>query len=548
MLCAWRRIGIVNNHVEEKMKATDVLVRCLENEGVECIFGIIGKEVIDLANSLSTSEKIKYIPVRHEQGAAFMADVYGRLSGKPGVCLTTLGPGATNLLTGIASANLDHSPVIALVGQTGLDLLHKNAHQYVDITKVYEPVTKWAVQIQAANTIPEIIRKSFRLATKEKPGAVVIEIPENIAMENVTTKPLSVTSLPVSVPTAVPLNRATKVLNASNRPFIIVGNGVIRQDAINEVQAFIEELGSPVAQSFMAKGILPKDHQQNYYTFGFKEKDYLLRGFEEADLLVVIGFDIIEELPSEWNKKKIPIIHINATTAEVDEFYPVQVELVGNLKETLNIFLKNDLTPKPWQPSGDLKTRIEESYSIIERVGGDSSLTIEKILHVIERVQTDETIVISDVGSHKVSIARTYQPKHAKQLIISNGFASMGISIPGAIGAKLAAPEKTVICITGDGGALMNFSELETAKRLGLSFVIVLLNDSMLKLEVDTMKQTFGDSFGVTFTNPDIIQLAESYGVRGMRANNVAEFEAMITEAWNSKNEVVLIDAIIQKA
>ncbi|MFJ5713908.1 acetolactate synthase large subunit [Neobacillus sp. NPDC093127] len=524
------------------MKASDVVVSCLENEGVEYVFGIIGKEVIDLADSLSKSEKIKYIPVRHEQGAAFMADVYGRISGKPGVCLATLGPGATNLLTGIASANLDHSPVVAITGQTGLEKQHKNTHQYIDIQRVYEPVTKWSVQVKAAERIPEIIRKSFRIAIEEKPGAVVIELPENIAMENVTTRPLAVTSLPKSVPAAVSLKQAAQLINASNRPFIIVGNEIIRQDAVKEVQMFIDQLGSPVAQSFMAKGILPKGHPQNFYTFGFTEKDYALHGFEEADLLVVIGFDMIEKLPSEWNKKKVPIIHISASAADVDEYYPVKAELIGNLKLQLPLFLTNEINTKRWLPSGDLKARIEESYSIIEKAGGNSSLTIESILHAVERFQTKETIVISDVGSHKVSIVRTYQPVQANQLIISNGLASMGIAIPGAIGAKLAAPEKTIICITGDGGALMNFSELETAKRLGLSFVIVLLNNSMLKLEVDTMEKKFADSFGVTFSNPDFIQLAEGYGVRGKKVTNILGFEEMLTGAVNAKNEIVLID------
>ena len=527
------------------MKASDLVVNCLETEGVECVFGIIGKEVIDLGDSLSASKKITYIPVRHEQGAAFMADVYGRISGKPGVCLATLGPGATNLVTGIASANLDHSPVIALTGQKALKDQHKDSHQYIDILELYKPVTKWSIQIKAADTIPEIIRKSFRTAVEEKPGAVVIEIPEDIAVENVTTKPLAVTGLPKSVPSAESFKSAAQVLNESQKPFIVVGNEVIRQNAVLEVQSFIEQLGSPVATSFMAKGILPKDHPQNYYTFGFMEKDYVLRGFEEADLLIVIGFDVIEKLPSEWNKKKLPVIHMSALAAEVDEYYPVQAELVGNLKQTLPLLLTN---PKPWQPTGGLKHRIEESYSIIEKASVNSALTIEKILHVLEKVQTDETILISDVGSHKVAIARTYQPKHANQLVISNGFASMGISIPGAIGAKLAAPEKTIICITGDGGALMNFAELETAKRMGLSFVIILLNDSMLKLEVDTMKKEFGDSYGVTFTNPDFVQLAESFGARGMRATNVAEFERMMAEAINVKSEIVLIETMVQKA
>jgi acetolactate synthase I/II/III large subunit len=527
------------------MKASDLLIKCLENEGVEYIFGIIGSEVVDVADSLSTSEQIKYIPVRHEQGAAFIADVYGRVSGKPGICLATLGPGATNLLTGVASANLDHSPVIALTGQSGLEEQHQNAHQYIDIQRIFEPAAKWSVQVKAANTIPEIIRKSFKLATEEKPGAVLIEIPKNIAAETVTTAPLPVTRVPESVPSSTALTKALELLENSRQPFLISGNGVIRQGAIQVVHMLIEQLGAPVATSFMAKGILPKNHLQNFYTLGFSEKDYVLKGLEEADLLVAIGFDLVESPPYHWNKKKVPVLHIDTKAAEVNEYYPVHGELVGNLNEALKLINSNDLSPKPWIPSGDLKNRIQTSYSIMEGVGNDSSLSIENILHVVEMVLTDKTIVISDVGSHKVSIARTFQPKHAKQLIISNGFASMGLSIPGAIGAKLAAPEKTVICITGDGGALMNFAELETARRLALSIVIILLNDSMLKLEVEKMEQQFGEHYGVTFTNPDFVQLANSFGIKGIRPKNLQEFEGMLKEAVQTEGDIVLIDTIL---
>lgn len=529
------------------MKASDLLIKCLETEGVKYIFGIIGSEVVDLADALSTSEQITYIPVRHEQGAAFMADVYGRISGKPGVCLATLGPGATNLITGVASANLDHSPVIAITGQSGLDEQHQYPHQYIDIQRIFEPAAKWSVQIKNANSIPEIIRKSFRISTEEKPGAVLIEIPKNIASENVTTTPLPITPLPESVPSSSALTKALELLQNSRKPFLIIGNGVIRQDGISEVQMLIEQLGAPVVTSFMSKGILPKNHLQNFYALGFSEKDYVLRGLEEADLLVAIGFDLVESPPSHWNKKKAAVLHVDTIAAEVNEYYPVQAELIGNLKETLKLINGNNLSSKPWIPSGDLKNRIETSYSIMEGTGNESELYIENILHAVEQALTLETIVISDVGSHKVSIARTFQPKHGKQLIISNGFASMGISIPGAIGAKLASPEKTVIAITGDGGALMNFAELEIARRLGLSFVIILLNDSMLKLEVDKMEQQFGNHYGVTFTNPDFVQLANSFGVKGIRPKDLQEFEAMLKDACQSEGDIVLFDIILNK-
>jgi acetolactate synthase I/II/III large subunit len=524
------------------MKASDVLVSCLENEGVEYIFGIIGKEVIDLADSLSKSKQIQFVPVRHEQGAAFMAGVYGKLTGKPGVCLATLGPGATNLLTGIATAHLDHSPVIALTGQKVLNMQHKSAHQYIGISRVFEPASKWSHQILSANTIPEVIRKAFRIALTEKPGAVVLEIPENVASENVTTKPLPVTVLPESVPSIGALKSAKVLIEQSIHPFIIIGNGVIRGGAVKEAQALIDQLGCPVTTSFMGKGILSKDHPENYYTFGFTNKDYVTRGIDEADLLIVIGLDFEEKLPTEWNRKKVPIIHIDATPAEVDEYYPVKAELVGSIRLTLALLISNGIISTGWKPSGKLKNRIEMSYLIEENSNKDTFLTIENILHVIEKVSNEQTIIVSDVGSHKISIARMFQPRNANQLIMSNGFASMGISIPGAIGAKFACPDQTVICITGDGGALMTFSELETAKRLGLSFVIIVLNDSMLKLEVEMMNQKFGESFGTTFANPDFLLLANSFGIKGVRPNSTIEFEEMLRNAIGSKNELILFD------
>lgn len=524
------------------MKASDLLVKCLENEGVEYIFGIIGKEVLDIAHSLSKSKQIQFVPVRHEQGAAFMADVYGRVSGKPGVCLSTLGPGATNLLTGIASAYLDHSPVIALTGQKKLAVQYKPAHQLLNLEKIFESASKWSMQIMDANTIPEMIRKAFQTAISEKPGSVVLSIPENVTSENCTSQPLPVTRVTESVPTKEVMKTAQKLLMECERPFIIVGNGVIREGAMKEAAAFIEQLGCPVTTTFMAKGVLPKNHPQNYYTFGFNEKDYALRGLEEADLLVVIGFDFDERLPAEWNQKKVPILHIDALTAEVDEYYPIKAELVGTIKESLNLCSSIGFKSRKWMPSANLTERMETSFSIKD---SKQNFNIEGILHVIEKVVNDQTIIISDVGSHKVSIARTLQPKKANQLIMSNGLASMGISIPGAIGAKLAQPDKKVICITGDGGALMNIAELETAKRLGLSFVIIVVNDSMLGLEVEMMNQKFGESFGVTFTNPDFLQLASSFSIEGARPNNLQEFEEVLDNGLHSTSNITLIDVMI---
>jgi acetolactate synthase I/II/III large subunit len=292
----------------------------------------------------------------------------------------------------------------------------------------------------------------------------------------------------------------------------------------------------------MAKGVLPKDHSLNYFTFGFNKKDEVLPIIEESDLLIVVGFDFVEKLPKEWNKKFRPILHIDPLPAEMDEHYPVRGELVGDLMETFQALNKLAISSKPWIPIGDLKEQIKTSYQINPGQQGNQTLTTENILSVIEKLSTEQTIVISDVGAHKVSIARTYQPKQAGRLIISNGLASMGISLPGAIGAKLACPDAPVICITGDGGALMNISELETAKRLGLSFIIIVLNNSALKLEEQMMQEKFRHNFGTDFGNPDFLQLAESFGIKAVRPNQLNEFEQALNYALYQTNELTLIE------
>ncbi|RDW16742.1 acetolactate synthase large subunit [Oceanobacillus chungangensis] len=524
------------------MKATDVLVQCLENEGVEYIFGIMGKETLDLIDSLSKSKKIQFINVRHEQGAAFMADVYGRLTNKVGVCLATLGPGATNLLTGISSANLDHSPVVAITGQASVEKQHQESHQYLDIVKIFEPATKWSVQIKDSQTIPTIIRRAFRLAQMEKPGAVLIELPENIASEVASARPLPVLPIPKSTPVSQAIEDARTLIGKSQKPLVIVGNGGIRQNAMSGLLTFVENLQSPAIHSFMAKGVLPKGHQLNYFTFGFKKKDEVLPIIEQSDLLIVVGFDFVESPPMDWNKTMQPILHIDTLPAEIDEHYPVKGELVGDLNGIFQELNKLDIQSKPWVPSGNLKERIKTAYQIDLDVKDNLPLTIENILTVIEKNTTEKTIVISDVGAHKLSIARTYQSKQEGRLIISNGFASMGIALPGSIGAKLACHDDPVICITGDGGALMNISELETAKRLGLSFIIIVLNDSTLKLEEQMMQEKFSNSFGTAFGNPDFVQLAESFGIKGVRPKRLDEFEQVLKNALNQNNEITLID------
>ncbi|RST57585.1 acetolactate synthase large subunit [Siminovitchia terrae] len=525
------------------MKATDVLVQCLENEGVEYVFGIVGKETLDLVESISRSQQIQFIPVRHEQGAAFMAGVYGKLAKRPGVCTATLGPGAGNLLTGLATAQLDGSPVVAIAGQAGLGMQHKHSHQFIEMTDVMEPVTKWSAQIKEADTIPEMIRKAFKTAYEGKHGAVFLELPENLAVKPVPPKVLPIMNEQPVLPSLQTIQCAISSLKQSERPFVIIGQKVIKQEACAEVLAFISKLQAPVTHSFMAKGVLPKDAPNNYFTFGFNENDLVLSGIDEADLLIVIGFDTIERLPKEWNRRRIPILHIDSELPEPDEYYPVATQVMGHIKNSLQMLNSLDVPVKSWVPSGNLKKNIEQSYQITLEFSNiaQSPLSIEKILHIIEKQTSDNAVVVSDVGAHKISIARTYQPKEPGSLIISNGLASMGIAIPGSIGAKLACPNAPVICITGDGGAMMTFSELEVAKRIGLPVVIIVLNDQVLKLEQKMMNKKFGKSFNVTFGNPDFLILADSFGIKGFRPESMRDFEEVFQTAI-SLQEPVLFD------
>jgi acetolactate synthase-1/2/3 large subunit len=530
------------------MKATDVMIKCLENEGVQYIFGIPGEENIDFVDSLASSEQIQFVPVRHEQGAAFVADVYGRLTGKAGVCLATLGPGATNLLTGIGDANLDHAPVVAITGQAGLERMHKESHQYIDVVSMFQPVTKWSVQIKRPETIPEIVRKAFKLAEMEKPGAVHIELPEDIAGDDIDHVILPKTPLPISTPSVQSKDKALDLINQSKKPFIIAGNGVIRQQASEALQQFAEHLKTPVTHTFMAKGVLPPEHPLNMYTVGLQVKDYVLCGINEADLIITVGYDFVEYLPIYWNEENPrPIIHIDTQPAEVDQHYPLAVELVGDIKSTLEYLTRNNKGPKKWMPSGEFHQQLKAELGVINQeeksLSTDNNVKIkpQTILHELEKVITDNTIVISDVGAHKMWIARTFQPKQPNRVIISNGFASMGIALPGAIGAKLACPEDPVVCIMGDGGFLMNGAEIETAKRLGLAFVILVLNDGKYGLIEWKQKNNFDKSYGIDFQNPDFVRLAESFGVVGLRVTAPSELPGILKQAF-SMNEIVLVE------
>jgi len=521
------------------MKAAEVFVSCLENEEVEYIFGLPGEENLDLMDALLDSH-IKFILTRHEQGAAFMADVYGRLTGKAGVCLATLGPGATNLVTGVADANMDRAPVVAIAGQASTHRLHKESHQVLDLVNLFEPITKYSTQILTPEVIPEVVRKAFKVAEAEKPGCSFIDFPENIAEQALDKTPLKRQSpLPPHV-NPQKVEQAAKIISQAKFPIIIAGNGVIRSQASDALLEFSSKLNIPVATTFMAKGALPCDNELSLGTIGLQAQDYISCGIDRADVVICVGYDIVEYHPHLWNQNpSARIIHIDSQAAEVDEHYMVSAGLVGDIGQALSSVaaISKRHTGAPYQ---GLKQRIEETFHQLDH-NTDFPIKPQKILSDLRKVLEAEDIVISDVGAHKMWIARMYQALSPNSCIISNGFASMGIALPGVIAAKLAKPNQVTVAVTGDAGFLMNVQELETAVRLGVPIIVLIWNDEQYGLIKWKQMNQFGRESNVTFANPDFVKLAESFGAKGYRISHTEDFLPTLQQAIKD-NCVVLID------
>jgi len=513
------------------VNTAELLIRCLENEGVEYIFGLPGEENLHILEALKESP-IRFITVRHEQGAAFMADVYGRLTGKAGVCLSTLGPGATNLMTGVADANLDGAPLIAITGQVGTDRMHIESHQYLDLVAMFAPVTKWNKQIVRPNTTPEVVRRAFKIAQQEKPGAVHIDLPENIAAMPVEGQPLQRDGREKIYASSRSLNRAAEAIAHAKSPLILVGNGIIRADAAEALTDFATQLNIPVVNTFMGKGAIPYTHPLSLWTVGLQQRDFVTCAFEQSDLVIAVGYDLIEYSPKRWNPEgTTPIIHIGEVAAEIDSSYIPLTEVVGDIGDALNeIRKRTDREGKTAPKFLNVRAEIREDY---ERHGTDASFPVkpQKIIYDLRQVMAPEDIVISDVGAHKMWMARHYHCDRPNTCLISNGFAAMGIAIPGAVAAKLVYPEKNVVAVTGDGGFMMNCQELETALRIGANFVTLIFNDGGYGLIGWKQINQFGAPAFVEFGNPDFVQFAESMGLKGYRITAAADLVPTLKEA-----------------
>jgi acetolactate synthase I/II/III large subunit len=521
------------------MKAAQLFVKALENEGVEVIFGIPGEENLDVMDALLDSP-IKFVTVHHEQAAAFMADVYGRLTGRAGVCMSTLGPGATNLITGVADANMDRAPVVAIAGQGATTRLHKESHQILDQVNLFRPITKYAAQIIEPEIVAEIVRKAFKVAQTEKPGAAFIDFPENVAEMHTEQQPIKVQTAYTSEAPARKIEQAAKLIAAAKAPVILAGNGVIRQGAADALASFATTLGIDVANTFMAKGVLPFTHALALGTIGVKARDLPWFAFERADVVICVGYDMVEYPPEMWNPAgDKTIIHIDGLPAEVDAHYALAVGVLGDIPRSLAA-IQAQCAPRRESPFAAVREAIVADRAEYAR---DDAFPIkpQKIVWDLREALGPEDIAISDVGAHKMWMSRMFRAERPNTCIISNGFAAMGIALPGAIAAKLAYPQRKVVAVTGDAGFMMNSQEIETALRMKTPFVALVWNDAEYGLITWHQMRQFGRPSHIAFRNPDFVKYAESFGAKGYRVERAADLLPTLKRAL-ADDTVVVID------
>jgi len=519
------------------MNAAQLLVSCLESEGVRFAFGIPGEENLELMDALRGSS-VRFVLTRHEGAAAFMADVYGRLSGRAGVCLATLGPGATNLVTGVADAFLDRAPLVAITAQANLSKIHRESHQYVDIMQLFGRITKWNARVESPDVVPEIVRKAFKLAEAEKPGSTHVELPENVAEDDAAANQKPLPREPVSAPTPAraSVEQAALLIEKAVRPVILAGNGVIRNGSSGELTQFAERLRIPVVTTVMGKGAIPWTSPMSLLTIGILPRDHEFAGFDDSDLVICIGYDFVEYDPRSWNPRgDRRIVHVDALPAEISAHYIPEVEVIGEIRESLQALGQRI---KRTRASGRLVSSPDAIKKTLEsELGehGERLLNPQRILWDLRDILEPDDLVISDVGAHKLWLSRFLRVVKPKTVIISNGLSPMGIALPGGIAAKLMDPDRRVVTLSGDGGFLMSVHELETARREDVATVNLVFRDgglgSIRWKQLAKFKRTVGTEFG----NPDFSDLAKAFGVRGFRVDHPSELNSILGEALASK-------------
>lgn len=530
------------------MKASDLLVKALAIEGIEYVFGVPGEENADFMMSLEAVDDIRFILTRHEQGAAFMAEVYGRLTGNPAVCLGTLGPGAANLVTGVADANMDRAPMLVITGQGASTRLHKESHQIMDVVAMFDPVTKWAHSIRHPDSIPEIVRKAVRLARTEKPGACHIELPEDIAKLNVDLDPLEPRRFRRPAPADKIVNQAFDLIKNAKHPLILAGNGCIRKRASKQLRIFSKRTGIGVLNTFMAKGCVDMDADECIFTIGLQSKDRVSYAIDAADVVITLGYDMVEYHPQLWNPRSDKrIIHIDFLPAEIDAHYNPQTEVVGDLAHAL--WMLNERVAA--EPEGCLTFDLELQAKVRRDMMADfaqyaddetqGSIRPQKALWDVRKVMGPNDVLLSDVGAHKMWIARYYQCHEPNTCLIPNGFCSMGFALPGVIAADLVCPDRRTLAICGDAGFLMNVQEMETAHRLDSNIVVMVWEDNAYGLIAWKQDNEFGRHTDLSFTNPDWMQLAEAFGWHGHHVTKSRDLEAELERAFEESGPSLVV-------
>jgi acetolactate synthase-1/2/3 large subunit len=502
-----------------------LMVECLENEGVSVVFGLPGEENIHFVQALASSN-IRYVLTRHEQAASFMAEMYGRVTGRAAVVSATLGPGAINMQLGVADATTNSTPMVAISAQVGQDREYKESHQYVDLVSMFAPITRWAAGVPTAHAIPEMFRKAFKLAETERPAAVYLAVPEHIDADEADygLTPLPRNVVRAEAPAAGQVARAVDIVRNAQRPVVLAGHGAARGDATKALVRFSDELGIQVANTFHGKGVMPDDHPNSIGTLGFMRHDYVNFGFDNADVVIAVGYELQEFDPVRINPQADKkIIHIHRFPAEVDMHYSVDVGIIGDISASLSA-LTDALAGRRFDRGADIPGSglLADEFA---RGQQDSRypLSPQRLVADTRAALGRNDVVLVDTGATKMWMARLYPTYERNTCLVSNGLSTMSFALPGALGVKLARPESKVLAVVGDGAFLMNSQEIETAVRERIPLVVLIWEDGGYGLIEWKMDLELGEHYYVKFGNPDIVTYAESFGAKGYRINSAAE-------------------------
>lgn len=537
-----------NNH---KRNTADLVVECLVNEGVEVVFGIPGEENIPLLEAIERNGNIRFVLTRHEQGAGFMAATYAHITGKPGVCLATLGPGALNLTLPVAQANASTTPLVAICAQGNVSRLYKESHQIIDLVSLFQPITQWSSMMLAPSTAPEMVRKAFSIAQRKRPGATCLVIPEDISEMSVpeNAKPLPLPRPLHILPAPDTIDEAAKIISQAKTPIILAGNGVARSHAQEQLRAFAEQLNVPVATTFEGKGVFPDNHPNTLGVVGFMHRDYENFAFDTADLIIAVGFSIQQFDPKKINPNiDKTIIHINTFVEDTDAHYPTALNIMADIGQTLktltNVLKDRNITFDVTHPK--IRQMITDELRSFEN---DNSIPMkpQRVVYDTRRAVPEGTKVLVDTGALKMWMARLYPTMHPNTCIIDNSLSTMAWTLPGAVGASFIKDNsgkintKPVLAVMGDGSFMMNVQEIETAVRVGSRMVVLVWEDNAYGLIKWKMDLHAGEHEYVDFTNPNVPKLAESFGARGHVVQKPEDLYNMLKEALEQESGVDVI-------